>query len=303
MIVVKIKGGLGNQMFQYAMARKIQLEYQIDRIELDLGKIEQDTLRNYGLNNYYLEENTEILKNRGKWNRIQEDIAQRLVSYWVAGRPEGVARRREDILGSVFALFGVIQRDHSALEEKRVLKYHKEIYMNGWFQTASLLQPIRETLLVDFRWKDEKTLKQYDAYHDIISTNSVCLHVRKGDYVNNPIFDVCHAEYYYKAIAYMQAVVESPVFYLFSDDIEWVKENMKFSTCIRFMSSEHADYEDLYLMKSCRHFIMSNSTYSWWAQFLGTGVDKVVVAPDKWCLTEDMDVSVYMPEWVLISTT
>ena len=56
-------------------------------------------------------------------------------------------------------------------------------------------------------------------------------------------------------------------------------------------------------MKSCKHFIMSNSTYSWWAQFLGTDVDKIVIAPDKWCLTDDMSVSVYMPEWILISTT
>lgn len=303
MIIIKIKGGLGNQMFQYAMARRVQLEYKIDSIGFDLERVEHDNIRDYGLNHFKLDRSVDIIKNKGLYYRVQEDISRRLISYWVAGRSEGIAQKREEILGNFLALFGIVQRDHSIFKEKKILKFHRNIYMNGWFQTASLLQPIRKILLEDFQWKETERLKKSTEYSKITASNSVCIHVRRGDYVNNPIFDVCHNEYYYKAIEYMKNVIEDPVFFIFSDDIAWVKKNMNFDANVHIMELQNKDYEDLFFMKNCKHFIMSNSTYSWWAQFLGTDMDKIVIAPDRWCLMDDMSVSIYMPEWILISTT
>ncbi|MCI6713450.1 MAG: alpha-1,2-fucosyltransferase [Lachnospiraceae bacterium] len=299
MLVVKIKGGLGNQMFEYAVARKLQMTYQLDKIGLDLSIIGNDSIRDYGLDCFQLSDNVEIIENRNKIVRMQEMLAKKLVSYFVAGIHEATAKKREDILASVFALFGIIQRDHSCFKEKRFLKFHNNLYMNGWFQEANMLVPIREQLLKDFTWKTDRECNE-DIYQQIIHSNAVCVHIRRGDYVNNPIFDVCKDSYYYNAMKYMTSIVQNPIFYVFSDSISQVEDEMEFPYPVVYVREQHEDYEDLYLMKHCRHFIMSNSTFSWWAQFLGEAEDKVVVAPAKWCLDADMDVGVYMKEWILL---
>lgn len=299
MIIVRIKGGLGNQMFEYAMARKFQVAYGIDKIGLDLTVINRDKLRNFSLHHFDFFDRVEVVENKSKFAKLQEKLAQKLVSYFIAGRQEGIAGKREDFLAAFFALFGVVQRDHSQIEENFLLGFHKNIYMNGWFQGAELLQPIRETLLEDFKWKPIGISNTF-VCRQILSTNAVCVHIRKGDYVNNPIFDVCGDSYYYNAMKYMQEIVPDPVFYIFSDAVDEIQNNMRFPCPVVYIEGRHEDYEDLYLMKNCRHFIMSNSTYSWWAQFLGEAKDKVVIAPKRWCLTEDMSVGIYMKEWILM---
>ncbi len=302
MIIVKIKGGLGNQMFQYAMARRFQVEYGIDQIGLDLTVINRDSLRNFSLHHFAFFDRIEVIENKNHIAKMQEALAKKMVSYFIAGRQEGIAGNREDFWAAFFALFGVIQRDHSLAEDKFFLRFHKNIYMNGWFQEAEMLQPVRDILLEDFQWKPTD-IANTPVYRQILSTNAVCVHIRRGDYVNNPIFDVCGNVYYYKAMEYMQRTLTNPVFYIFSDAADEIEGTMRFPCPVVWIKGEHQDYEDLYLMKNCRHFIMSNSTYSWWAQFLGQARDKVVVAPKKWCLTEDMKVGIYMKDWVLMDVS
>lgn len=302
MIIVKIKGGLGNQMFQYAMARRFQISYGIDRIGLDLTVIGKDRLRDFGLQHFALFDTVEVVEDKNNRAKLQEDLARRLVSYFIAGRQEGTAGKREDFLAAFFALFGVIQRDHSLVKDKALLRLHKNIYMNGWFQEAEMLQLIRDILLEEFQWKPTD-ISGASVCRQILSTNAVCVHIRRGDYVNNPIFDVCGDSYYYKAMEYMRGILSNPVFYIFSDAVDELESTMRFPCPVVYVKGGHQDYEDLYLMKNCRHFIMSNSTYSWWAQFLGQEEDKVVVAPKKWCLTEDMSIGVYMKDWVLMDVS
>lgn len=302
MVVVKIKGGLGNQMFQYAMARRFQVLYGIDRIGLDLTVIGKDRLRDFGLQHFELFDKVEVVEKKNNGVKLQEDLARRMVSYFIGGRQEGTAGKRENFLAAFFALFGVIQRDHSLVKDKMLLRLHKNIYMNGWFQEAEMLQPIRDILLEDFRWKptdisDDPVCKQ------ILSTNAVCIHIRRGDYINNPIFDVCEDSYFYKAVDYMREKIPDPVFYVFSDAVDELENIMHFSCPVVYVKGSHQDYEDLYLMKNCCHFIMSNSTFSWWAQFLGQAENKVVVAPKRWCLTEDMSIGVYMKDWILMDVS
>lgn len=302
MIVVRIKGGLGNQMFQYAMARKMQIELGIDSIGFDLTVVNNDLQRSLSLQHFALFENVEIISCKGRIARFQEIFARKLVSYFIAGRREGIAGRREDFWGKLFGLFGIVQRDHSLIKKNFWLKFHKNIYMNGWFQDAEKLLPMRDVLLNDFRWltSEISEIENSDIYRQIISSNAVCVHIRRGDYVNHSIYDVCGDSYYYNAVNYMGRILFNPVFYIFSDDITEVERTIQFSHPVVYVKGDHQDYEDLYLMKQCRHFIMSNSTYSWWAQFLGQAEDKVVVAPKKWCLMEDMNVGVYMKNWVLM---
>ena len=152
MIVVKIKGGLGNQLFEYAMARKLQLDLGQDQIVLDIARVNADELRNFELGNFGLYENTVILQNaeRGWISRFQEDAAKRIVSYCIAGRPEYVAAAREKKLENFFGLFGIVQRDHFEGNHKICfLKFHKHIYINGWFQNAQVPMSIRDILISD----------------------------------------------------------------------------------------------------------------------------------------------------------
>lgn len=305
MIIVRIKGGLGNQMFEYAMARKLQIDLGIDRIGFDLTVVNKDLQRSLSLQHFTLFENVEIIEEKGKIALFQEVFAKKLVSYFIAGRQEGLAGRREDFWGRLFGFFGIVQRDHSLIQENFWLRCHRNIYMNGWFQDAEKLLPIRDVLLDEFNWipTEVSGIESSDIYRQIVSTNAVCVHIRRGDYVNNSIYDVCKDAYYYHAMEYMNQTVSNPVFYIFSDDIAIVKRTMEFSCQVVYVEEEHQDYEDLYLMKHCQHFIMSNSTYSWWAQFLGEAEDKVVVAPKKWCLMEEMKVGVYMEDWVLMDVS
>lgn len=305
MIVVRIKGGLGNQMFEYAMARKFQMELGIDRIGFDLTVVNKDLQRSLSLQHFALFEKVEIIEEKSKTALFQEMFARKLVSYFIAGRREEVAGRREDFWGKLFGIFGIVQRDHSLVKKNFWLRFHKNIYLNGWFQDAEKFLPIRNILLDDFRWipTEVSEIEQSDIYQQIVSTEAVCVHIRKGDYVNHSLYDVCTDSYYYHAVEYMNRKAENLVFYIFSDDIAEVEKSMEFPCPVVYVKGDHQDYEDLYLMKHCRHFIMSNSTYSWWAQFLGEAEDKMVVAPRKWCLMEDMKIGVYMEDWVLMDVS
>ena len=114
------------------------------------------------------------------------------------------------------------------------------------------------------------------------------MHVRRGDYITDPLaityHGVCSPEYYKSAIAYIEQHVDNPHFFIFSDDYEWSKENFKFInhpvTCVQ--GSEGKDYEDMELIRECKHNIIANSTFGWWGAWLNPKKDKIMIGPKKW---------------------
>ena len=301
MIVVKIKGGLGNQMFQYAMARKLQLELGIDQIGLDITSVNVDELRNFELNNFCLYGNAIVLENGSKriFSKIQQDFARRIVSYCVAGRPEQVAAQREKWLEKLFGLFGIVQKDHCEDNTGTFgLKMHKNIYVNGWFQDAKVAESIRDVLLCDFTETKEVSGHIKKTQQDMEKTESVCVHIRRGDYVGHPRFGVCTDEYYYTAMRKMAEIIEHPIFYIFSDSLDDVKK-LKFDYPVIYDDISHDTFESLYLMSKCKHFVISNSTFSWWGQFLARNENKIVIAPNRWC-NDFGGTELYMDDWILI---
>ena len=116
---------------------------------------------------------------------------------------------------------------------------------------------------------------------------TVCISVRRGDYISDEKvgeqFYVCSRTYYESAIQYSCKRISNPVFIVFSDDIEWCKRNISFFECEHyFESGQDPGWEKLRLMYSCKHFIISNSTFSWWAQYLSRNENKIIVSPDRW---------------------
>lgn len=121
--------------------------------------------------------------------------------------------------------------------------------------------------------------------------NSVCVHIRRGDFLKNSNnLSVCHEKYYLNAMEFIEDKVDNPIFYIFSDDILDVKNNFKFlGKRIIYVEGKRNDYEEFRLMYNCKHFIISNSTFSWWSSYLGGG-DGIVIAPKKW-YEDNTDVS------------
>lgn len=139
---------------------------------------------------------------------------------------------------------------------------------------------------------------------------SVCIHWRRGDYLSEQYKDsllVCNDEYYDQAIRKISERVEHPILYVFTNseaDAEWIKENHKFDIQVNYINlmiqEQHSDLDDFRIMCACKHFIISNSTFSWWAQYLSENDSKVVVAPSIWNRNEDAQ-GLYFDDWEVIS--
>ena len=138
----------------------------------------------------------------------------------------------------------------------------------------------------------------------ITKCNAVCVHIRRGDYISNSknaALVVCDEIYYKNAMKYIGQNVESPVFYVFSDnneEIAWIKENYHLPYDVRYVMLNNPDYEELRLMYHCKHFIIANSTFSWWGAYLADYQDKIIVAPNTWSKTYNNCVDTYLPEMI-----
>jgi len=160
-------------------------------------------------------------------------------------------------------------------------------FYDGFFQNENYFKEVREDLLKKFSSEIPLDEKNQMILDKIFETNSVSIHVRRGDYVTldsaNKFHGTCPLEYYKSAIEYIAKRVPNPHFFLFSDDIGWVIENLELDypfTVVDF--NQGKGWLDLNLMKNCKHNILANSSFSWWGAWLNENSAKVVVAPKKW---------------------
>lgn len=179
------------------------------------------------------------------------------------------------------------------------------IYLDGYWQSEKYFHHNSEIIKEDFTMiiSQNETNQQWSKI--ISDTNSICLHVRRGDYVNTENADLSTLvgenglAYYKNAIDHINSRIKNPVYFIFSDDMEWVKEHIRIpDKTVYYM--DHNDitenYEDLRLMMECKHFIIANSTFSWWAAYLGKFTEKIVIAPAKWLMNNDTDI--ILDSWI-----
>jgi hypothetical protein len=287
-IVVKLIGGLGNQMFQYAIGRRLALKNNC-RLYLDINHLKNTnnplfTNREFQLNTFKTESN--IVP-----NKILKKI------YYPPKK--------------IFSFFSsqvkIIKEEDQSYHEE-IIKNNKNIYLDGYWQTELYFMEIRKTLLKEFTPKDpldEDNLKEIEL---INKTNSISVHVRRGDYVNNPLFSellgTCNVEYYKNAFEIITTKISDPSYYIFSDDIEWAKSNLLFlSDKMRFININFWEnsYKDLVLMNKCKHNIIANSSFSWWGAWLNNNPNKIVIAPKKWFNDESIRNKDLIPNnWIKI---
>lgn len=179
----------------------------------------------------------------------------------------------------------------------------KNIFMFGYFQCDKFFKSYEDIIRKELDFRTELFCKDVKVLGQKILNNplSVCLHIRRGDYLNNPVFNVCKTEYYYRAIDKMQTLVPNANYYVFSDNIEEVKNlfSIYHNLYFTYIDAKYTDQESLYLGSCCKHFIMTNSSYSWWMQFLSKNQGKHVIAPNRWFGVK-RPCDIYQDNWILI---
>ena len=278
MIIIKIKGGLGNQLFQYAVGRALALHHRLP-LKLDLT-----IFKTYKLHRYLLDQFA-----------IQAEIATEDEIIKLKGR--------NNVLFSALRKAGLVKRK-SYLKEKRSSYFdasvfkNDDVYLDGYWQNELYFSDIREELLRDLT--SISSMSDLGVYYmeGIKKSNSVSLHVRRGNYLNLKNFNVLDIDYYMKAVEYMRKNVEKPTFYIFSDDLEWCKNSLGFLDNCIFVDSTKTEIDDLKLMSFCKHNIIANSSFSWWGAWLNQNCKKTVIAPKGWLLNDPGSSNVMLSDWV-----
>ena len=178
-------------------------------------------------------------------------------------------------------------------------------YFDGYWQTELYFRDFAENIRADFRLKAEDEIKKHPLYADIAGSNSVSVHVRRGDYVKNPRYRrrlyVCGKEYFKNAMSLAEGKTANPKFFIFSDDHDYVKANFDLGKNA-VLAETKSHFEDFFLMSQCAGNIISNSSFSWWAAWLNPNPEKFVVAPERWFTEYDKtDYSDVVPQgWIKI---
>ena len=290
MIISHLIGGLGNQMFQYAMSRSLSLERE-ESLYLDVQDFKGYTLHNgYELNrvfdiNTQLAGSVELKKVLG-W-RAYSLVRRKLYDPKLSKR-----RGRSMFVDTQFSSW------------RQLKDVPNDCYLMGNWQTESYFKNFQEVIREDFSFRFPPDGLNATLVNQISKVTAVSLHVRRGDYVTNPstlaYHGLCSLDYYRRAINYISDRVENPVFYIFSDNILWAQENMKLKYPCHYVKHNKGieSYNDMRLMSHCQHHIIANSSFSWWGAWLNPREDKIVIAPQAWVLG-DFDTSDIVPDtWV-----
>lgn len=309
MVQIEIHGRLGNQMFQYASIKGIMRKYEYT--ELGMNFQNEVYRRNF--------ENNLVDFNIDKYEEIKKinlNVYQKFLLTMVKVLQkilEKICKTREKFLikQNYFErkLAPFLSKNGIYLLQQGYVEFRKTKFKNqiciGCFESPKYFNHIKKEILEEFTPKVEM-LKENDAlYEHIKKEESVCISIRRGDFLsdkNKKAHYVCTPEYFKKAVELMKSKIDNPTFIIFSDDIGWVKENMKFEGKVLYESGKDPVWEKLRLMYSCKHFIISNSTFSWWAQYLSRNEKKIVIAPSRWKNTYQ-NKDIYEENWDLIEVS
>lgn len=271
-IVLKLQGGMGNQMFQYAFGRKIQKKTG-RKLILDISDFKYDKAgRKYALGFFMLPKTIEI-DSSGKYNYKYDQRRNWIIKLFVKLCPE--------ILFDMGKKFGIYIWEDIRFLPFEIDEKLSNIYVHGLWQSESYFHEIRDAVKKELRVAGEFSQSDEEIVKKMRTVNSVCVHIRRGDFLsseNNLV--VCGLDYYYEAKNIIQQLVNDPFYFVFSDDPEWVKKNL-WSENVTIVSGNRMDYEEFRLMYNCKNYIISNSTFSWWASYIGNN-NGVVVAPKRW---------------------
>lgn len=292
MVITNLIGGLGNQMFQYAAGRALSLERGVP-LHLDIS----------GFLNYELHQGFELQRIFNCTTNIARQADVREILGW---QSSPVVRRVVSRLGLVaLRRKGWLMEPHFHYWEG-IKNAPSDCYLAGYWQSDKYFSKFATQIRDDFSFRLALNHINTELFKQIDRTNAVSLHVRRGDYVhskkNASVYQQCSLDYYNGAIKYIEARVDNPHFFIFSDDINWVKTNMELGAQCQYVEHNNGteSYNDMRLMSRCKHHIIANSSFSWWGAWLNSSIEKIVVAPKKWFAKEGNSADLIPKEWVNI---
>ena len=301
MIYVKLQGRIGNQLFIYAAARMVQL-LQGDNQEIvmeDCNNIKPgylNVLENYDLHNVRFVHDLKLY-------RSYRMTIQRWGSYLIKAIEVNMTPRKkfefEKKHQNLFNKLGIIRAVDGYIDFPT--EFRKDTYMYGYFQSEKYFFNIRDEIKKTFSIQEKVDSCSYPDLEKIKSRNTVCISIKVQHNVGNPMYDVCTKEYYEKAISIIQDKVENPLFFVCSDNVQYVLDNLidseKYDLILQ--NSEYPIHIMLAVMAQSKHFIIGNTSFGWWAQYLSYNKDKIVIAPSKW-YGIDVPCEVYQDNWLTI---
>lgn len=313
LIYVEMRGRLGNQMFQYAFARALQEKMDSSEpLGISFYNVYKKNDEAHGWENslryFRVKPFIDCTSNKklllSKSNFIQKAVGSLYYTSLKKFEKRGIDEAKQNEISlkwqPLLNRVGLYWLRHGFYDYK---DYHnKNILLSGNFESPRYFDQIRDKLLEEFTPVCDPIEKNAELYDSILNSQSVCVTVRRGDFISNPAFkqfNICSPNYFYKGMDEIKKRCPKAKFFIFSDEIEWVKKNMHFPYDVMFESGSDPVWEKLRLMYSCKHFIISNSTFSWWAQYLSRNSEKLVVSPSIW-LSNGFKSDLIGDDWIKI---
>jgi hypothetical protein len=292
MIITNLIGGLGNQMFQYAVARKIAIVNKVP-LKLDITGFQKYLLHTYRLDHFCIDAEIATIKDIRRFKPFgNEGVLNQIIRFPKLLQP--YYKR---------TLF----KEQSFIYDPNIRQCHDDVYLEGYWQSEKYFKDIEEIIREDFTVSEKPDYLNKQLAEMIGNCEAVSLHIRRGDYISNPVTNAyhgsCSEEYYREAISKIESNSKNPHFFVFSDDPKWVKENFDtgYPTIFIDFNGPDKDYEDLRLMSLCQHHIIANSSFSWWGAWLCQNTEKIVIAPKKWFNDPNINTQDLIPQsWIRI---
>jgi hypothetical protein len=295
LVITRLIGGLGNQMFQYATGRALALRGGA-ALKLDvtgLAAAGAHTKRHYELDPFSIyggAASDADLARFGRSGKPRSPRLERVLRLLRIGRPDGA--------------WPTYREPHFHFDPA-VRELRAPVYLDGYWQSERYFSDIAGVLRQEFTAKAPLDRENAALAEAIDSVNAVSLHVRRGDYVADPTTNrfhgICPPDYYQRAVDYITTRAGAAHLFVFSDDRQWSRANLRFAAPTTFVGANSPDYgyRDMQLMARCRHHIVANSSFSWWGAWLGSSPEKIVVAPKQWFRASDNDTRDLIPQpWV-----
>ncbi len=291
---ITVTGGLGNQMFGYAFCLNIRTKKK----KSSLFMTHKKDSKAYGHQGYELEKIFSI--------KPFEETFSKLSYYLLYSYNQIIRIFPNNFKPFLFKIIGI----HTITVPENFIYYpdvfnfnHNHELFKGTWQSELYFEEAKDEVRKNFTFNESLlSINTITEKKQIRKQNAISIHIRRDDYLSSKyvsgFMGICTKEYYLKAIEYVEKNIESPVFYIFTDDKKWVNENFKIENAVYVNFNSGKDsWQDMYLMSQCKHNIIANSSFSWWGAWLNSNPEKIVIAPKKWWNNFDID-DVVPKNWI-----
>lgn len=273
MKIVKILGGLGNQMFQYALYLSLKEQFPHEQVKIDISCFKSYPLHNGFEINRIFAQNAPVASFK---DILKVAYPYPNYRFWQVGKY--ILPKRKTMC---------IERKDFTFDTTALIR-QGNCYYDGYWQHEEYFYGVKEAIWKAFSFPEMTDKRNTEIMQRLQTTNGVSLHIRRGDYINHPFFrGICDLDYYKRAICYMEKRVAPQLYCIFSNDIGWCENNLH-----ELLSGKEViyvdwnngmeSYADMQLMSLCQHNIIANSSFSWWGAWLNRNPRKIVVSPQKW---------------------